>query len=95
MSVIGFECVCLLSLSENKYLNCFLTWVAEYDLDWSLWTLVGSYAFTNGVVGMDERYGLLNSNWTGVRNNTFLQRISVIQSPRQGKLSYHLNLKYI
>ncbi|XP_057530023.1 glycosyl hydrolase 5 family protein-like [Amaranthus tricolor] len=72
------------SLSENKYLNCFLTWVAEYDLDWSLWTLVGSYAFTNGVVGMDERYGLLNSNWTGVRNNTFLQRISVIQSPRQG-----------
>lgn len=76
------------SESEQKYLNCFLAWAVEHDLDWALWTLVGSYTFKSGVVGSSEYFGLLNENWTQVRDKTFLQRISVIQSPLQGNLNF-------
>ncbi|KAH9622448.1 hypothetical protein KSS87_016672 [Heliosperma pusillum] len=72
------------NVNDNRYLNCFLTWVAEHDLDWALWTLVGSYYYREGVVGMIEYYGVLDSDWVSVRNSSFLERISAIQSPRQG-----------
>lgn len=70
--------------NDNRYLNCFLAWMAEHDLDWALWTLAGNYYLREGVVGMVEYYGLLNSDWTQVRNTSFLERISVIQAPLQG-----------
>lgn len=70
--------------NDNRYLNCFLAWIAEHDLDWALWTLAGNYYLREGVVGMVEYYGLLNSDWTQVRNTSFLERISVIQAPLQG-----------
>ena len=72
------------NVNDNRYFNCFLAWAAEYDLDWALWTLVGSYYLREGVVGLNEYYGLLNWNWCELRNASFLQRISVIQSPLQG-----------
>ncbi|GKB31272.1 glycosyl hydrolase 5 family protein-like protein [Tanacetum coccineum] len=37
--------------NDNRYLNCFLAWAADQDLDWALWTLAGSYYFRQGVVG--------------------------------------------
>jgi len=72
------------NVNDNRYFNCFLAWAAEYDLDWALWTLVGSYYLREGVVGLNEYYGLLNWNWYELRNASFLQRISVIQSPLRG-----------
>ncbi|KAK4264971.1 hypothetical protein QN277_026082 [Acacia crassicarpa] len=70
--------------NDNRYLSCFLGLAAEYDLDWALWTLVGSYYLRQGVVGMNEYYGLLNWDWCDVRNYSFLQRISSLQSPFRG-----------
>ncbi|KAI3779499.1 hypothetical protein L2E82_09220 [Cichorium intybus] len=85
--------------NDNRYLNCFLGWVAENDLDWALWTLVGSYYFREGVVGMEEFYGVLNWNWYEPRNSSFLEKISPLQSPfqapddllgvRQHKIIFH------
>ncbi|XP_023768356.1 glycosyl hydrolase 5 family protein [Lactuca sativa] len=69
--------------NDNRYLNCFLGWVAEHDLDWALWTLVGSYYLREGVVGMEELYGVLDSNWYEPRNLSFLKKISPIQSSFQ------------
>ncbi|KAG4991523.1 hypothetical protein JHK87_024980 [Glycine soja] len=40
--------------------------VAELDLDWAYWTLVGSYYFREGVIGMEEFYGLLTWDWTQI-----------------------------
>ncbi|KAK9751129.1 hypothetical protein RND81_02G244300 [Saponaria officinalis] len=77
------------NINDNRYLNCFLTWVAEHDLDWALWTLVGSYYLREGVVGMVEYYGVLDSDWRSVRNSSFLDRISAIQSPLQGAEKSH------
>ncbi|XP_024993411.1 uncharacterized protein LOC112527181 [Cynara cardunculus var. scolymus] len=70
--------------NDNRFLNCFLAWAAEYDLDWALWTLAGSYYFRQGVVGMEEFYGVLNWDWCKPRNSSFLEKISPLQSPFQG-----------
>ncbi|KAL7610229.1 glycosyl hydrolase 5 family protein [Lactuca sativa] len=70
--------------NDNRYLNCFLAWAANHDLDWALWTLAGSYYFRQGVVGMEEFYGVLNWDWCGPRNSSFLEKISAVQSPFQG-----------
>ena len=51
------------NVNGNRYLNCFLALVAELDLDWAYWTLVGSYYFREGVIGMEEFYGLLTWDW--------------------------------
>ncbi|PWA68964.1 ricin B, lectin domain, Glycoside hydrolase, family 5 [Artemisia annua] len=69
--------------NDNRYLNCFLGWAAEHDLDWALWSLVGSYYYREGVVGMEEFYGVLNWNWHETRNSSFLKKISPLQSPFQ------------
>lgn len=72
------------NVNDNRYLNCFLGWAAELDLEWAYWTLVGSYYLREGVVGLNEYYGLYNWNWSEIRNSSFLQRISAIQSPLRG-----------
>ncbi|KAF8399806.1 hypothetical protein HHK36_015677 [Tetracentron sinense] len=76
------------NVNDNRYLNCFFGVAAELDLDWALWTLVGSYSLREGVMGMDETYGLLTWSWCGTRNSSFLQRISALQSPFQGTFVY-------
>lgn len=75
------------NVNDNRYLSCFLAVAAEFDLDWAIWTLVGSYYLREGVVGLNEFYGLLDWNWCAVRNSTFIQRISALQSPFQGMIS--------
>ncbi|XP_027364473.1 glycosyl hydrolase 5 family protein-like [Abrus precatorius] len=72
------------NVNDNRYLNCILAVIAELDLDWALWTLVGSYYFRQGVTGMEEFYGLLNWDWSQVRNTTFLNRIRALQLPFRG-----------
>lgn len=74
------------SVTDNRYLNCFLGLAAELDIDWALWTIVGSYYLRHGKIGVDEPYGLLNASFSGVRNHDFMQRISSLQAAFQGTL---------
>ncbi|MCL7044626.1 hypothetical protein MKW94_019935 [Papaver nudicaule] len=71
-------------VNDNRYFNCIMGVAAELDLDWALWTLVGSYYLREGVLGMEEFYGVLDWNWCGTRNSSFLEKISSIQAPLQG-----------
>lgn len=73
------------NVNDNRYLNCFLGVAAELDLDWALWTMVGSYYLREGVIGLSEYYGILGWNWCEIRNSSFLDRISALQSPFRGK----------
>ncbi|GAB4829275.1 hypothetical protein Ancab_018942 [Ancistrocladus abbreviatus] len=66
-------------------------WAAEHDLDWALWTLVGSYYLREGAIGTNEYYGLLSWNWCEPRNSSFLERISALQYPFQGPGSAQSN----
>ncbi|ESQ35504.1 hypothetical protein EUTSA_v10007253mg [Eutrema salsugineum] len=70
--------------NDDRYFGCLSGWAAENDVDWSLWALTGSYYLRQGVVGMIEYYGALDSDWISVRNSSFLQKISLLQSPLQG-----------
>ncbi|KAL1565229.1 cellulase [Salvia divinorum] len=72
------------NVNDNRYLNCFMGWAAELDLDWSLWVLTGSYYLRQGVVGFDETYGVYNWDGSGVRNQTILHKISALQYPFKG-----------
>ncbi|KAJ8645791.1 hypothetical protein MRB53_007539 [Persea americana] len=69
--------------NDNNFLNCFLGLAAERDLDWALWTLQGSYYLRQGVIGMEEFYGVLDSSWGQLRNASILQRLSAIQPATQ------------
>ncbi|CAM8885948.1 unnamed protein product [Rhodiola kirilowii] len=86
------------NVNDNRYLGCFMGLAAELDLDFALWTLVGSYDLRQGTVGLEEFYGVLSWNWCQLRNETFSDIISSIQAPFQGpglsevpqyKLIYH------
>ncbi|EOA40066.1 hypothetical protein CARUB_v10008758mg [Capsella rubella] len=70
--------------NDDRYFGCLTGWAAEHDLDWSLWALTGSYYLRQGVVGLNEYYGVLDKDWISVRNSSFLQKLSLLQSPLQG-----------
>ncbi|GFQ00686.1 endoglucanase e1 [Phtheirospermum japonicum] len=72
------------NVNDNRFLNCLMGWAAELDIDWALWVLSGSYYLRQGVVGLDETYGVYNWNWCGIRNKTMLQKISALQYPFTG-----------
>ncbi|KAG8366004.1 hypothetical protein BUALT_Bualt17G0031000 [Buddleja alternifolia] len=72
------------NVNDNRYFNCFMGWAAELDVDWALWALTGSYYLREGVVGLDEVYGVYNWNWCEIRNQTTLQKISALQYPFRG-----------
>ena len=74
-----------IDVNDNRYLNCFLGVAAELDLDWALWTLVGSYYLKEGVIGLNEYYAILDWNLCEIRNSSFLEKISSLQSPFRGK----------
>ncbi|GAB4846693.1 hypothetical protein Ancab_025699 [Ancistrocladus abbreviatus] len=66
-----------------RFFNCYLAIAAEYDFDWALWALAGSYYRRYDVIGLEETYGVLTWNWSDVRNPSFMKRLSVIQLPLQ------------
>ncbi|XP_027915564.1 glycosyl hydrolase 5 family protein-like [Vigna unguiculata] len=72
------------NVNDNRYLTCILALLAELDLDWAYWSLVGSYYFREGVVGMEEFYGVLSWDWSQVRSISFLNRITALQLPFRG-----------
>ncbi|XP_051116443.1 glycosyl hydrolase 5 family protein-like [Andrographis paniculata] len=72
------------NINDNRYMNCFMGWAAEQDVDWALWTLTGSYYLRDGIAGFDETYGVYDWNWCNTRNQSILRRISSLQYPFRG-----------
>lgn len=72
------------NVNDNRYINCFLAFAAENDLDWAYWALQGSYYIRSGTPALDETYGILNGDWSQPRNSSFLARLNFIQQPFQG-----------
>ncbi|XP_022152471.1 uncharacterized protein LOC111020193 [Momordica charantia] len=71
---------------QNRFLSCFFTYLLENDFDWGLWGLQGSYYYRNGVRNADETFGVLDSNWTKVRNPKFLLKFQFMQAQLQGSV---------
>nr|XP_043609053.1 glycosyl hydrolase 5 family protein-like [Erigeron canadensis] len=65
--------------ANNLFLPCYMAYLSEMDLDWALWSLQGSYYLRQGIQNMDEPYGLLNNDWTGLRNPDFNRKLYLVQ----------------
>uniref|UniRef100_A0A0E0KRY7 Glycoside hydrolase family 5 domain-containing protein n=1 Tax=Oryza punctata TaxID=4537 RepID=A0A0E0KRY7_ORYPU len=72
------------NVNDNRYYGCVAAVAADLDLDWALWTLQGSYYLREGVLGLDEVYGVLDWAWCKPRNDTALTRLHALQRPFRG-----------
>ncbi|KAJ1271557.1 hypothetical protein BS78_06G136300 [Paspalum vaginatum] len=70
--------------NDNRYYGCAAAVAADLDLDWALWALQGSYYLREGVLGLDEVYGVLDWTWRKPRNATALRRVQALQRPLRG-----------
>lgn len=69
---------------DDKFLSCFMAHVAKLDLDWALWAWQGSYYYRQGQARSDEVFGVMNYNWSDVRNPLFSQRFHLLLTMLQG-----------
>ncbi|XP_071905798.1 glycosyl hydrolase 5 family protein-like [Coffea arabica] len=84
--------------SDNKFLPCFMAYLAHHGLDWALWALQASYYLRDGHQDHDETYGMFNSNWRHLRSPEFHSKLQFLyqklQDPksdgRSYKILYHL-----
>ena len=57
-----------LSDEDNTYFQCLRDYVTGNDGEWALWAVQGSYYVRQGSVGADEGWGLLDTEWSALRN---------------------------
>lgn len=73
-----------LSDDDKQYFDCLSSWMEGNDADWSLWAIMGSYYVREGTVDYDETWGLLNHDWSGIRNEQFLPMMTDLFKVTQG-----------
>lgn len=73
-------------VADNRFISCFMAYAADQDWDFAVWSLQGSYYLREGVVELEEAYGLLDLQWSAIRNPNLLRRYSAIQSPFRGTI---------
>ncbi|XP_039133208.1 glycosyl hydrolase 5 family protein-like [Dioscorea cayenensis subsp. rotundata] len=69
------------SIGDNYYIGCLLAFTAERDIDLSLWSLQGSYYKGLGIIGKNESYAVIYTDWNTIRNPGFMATISSIVPP--------------
>ncbi|KAK9057768.1 hypothetical protein SSX86_022606 [Deinandra increscens subsp. villosa] len=69
--------------ADNNFLPCYMAYLAEMDLDWALWGLQGSYYLREDIQNTDEQYGLLDINWTRLRNPDFNGKLHLLHQTLQ------------
>ncbi|XP_038875504.1 glycosyl hydrolase 5 family protein-like [Benincasa hispida] len=69
--------------ADDRFLSCFRAHLAKKDLDWALWAWQGSYYYRQGKIEPEEVFGVLNYNWTDVRNPHFSQMFQLLQTMLQ------------
>lgn len=72
------------SRRDNRFLSCFLAVAADWDLDWALWALQGSYYIRKGRPEFEETFGVLNRDWSGPKSPRFGERYRLQQEMLQG-----------
>ncbi|XP_022958497.1 uncharacterized protein LOC111459707 [Cucurbita moschata] len=68
------------NVADDRFLSCFVAHLAKTDLDWALWAWQGSYYYRQGQAQFDEVFGILNYNWSGVRNPRFSKTFQLLQT---------------
>ncbi|XP_059318807.1 glycosyl hydrolase 5 family protein-like [Lycium ferocissimum] len=80
--------------SDNYFMGCFLSFLAELDLDWAVWALQGNYYTREGVEGTEEMYGMFNYTWNSLRSPEYHAKLQLVQQklqdPKSKKPTYYL-----
>ncbi|XP_031739087.1 glycosyl hydrolase 5 family protein-like [Cucumis sativus] len=69
--------------AENRFMSCFTAHLTQRDLDWALWAWQGSYYFREGQAEPGESFGVLDSNWTQIKNPNFVRKFQLLQTMLQ------------
>ncbi|KAL3421207.1 cellulase [Phlyctema vagabunda] len=72
------------SALEQKYIDCLVKYMSGNDADWAVWALQGTYYIREGTVNYDESFGLLNKDWNGWRNSSFVKTVGGMWTTSQG-----------
>ncbi|CAK7206732.1 hypothetical protein SEUCBS139899_009538 [Sporothrix eucalyptigena] len=73
-----------LSSADSTYLSCLTEYMESNDSDWVVWALQGSYYLRDGQTDYDETWGLLNHDWTALRNPQFPGLLGAMWNMTQG-----------
>ena len=73
-----------LSDGDWAYFDCLRGYLEGNDADWSILAVQGDYYVRDGIVSHDESYGLLSSDWSGLRNPDILSLLSGMMAVTQG-----------
>jgi hypothetical protein len=69
---------------DALYLSCVVGYMTGNDAEWSIWALQGSYYVRNKVIDFDESYGVLNKDWSGLRNPALKKLLGDMWKVTQG-----------
>ncbi|KAH6972245.1 glycoside hydrolase superfamily [Ilyonectria sp. MPI-CAGE-AT-0026] len=58
---------------KGVYTSCLAEFLPESSAGWMYWVLVGSYYVRSGTQDFEETWGLLAHDWSGWRNNDYIQ----------------------
>lgn len=72
------------SSKDLSFIDCVREYMEDNDADWAIWALQGSYYVRQGIVDMDEGYGMLDHGWTDWRNSSFPARLGKMWEVTQG-----------
>ncbi|CAK7269746.1 hypothetical protein SEPCBS119000_003726 [Sporothrix epigloea] len=73
-----------LASEYSTYLSCLTQYMESNDGDWIVWALQGSYYARDGQTDRDETWGLLNHDWTALRNPQFPSLLGGMWNMTQG-----------
>jgi hypothetical protein len=69
---------------DFSYFNCIKEWMTGNDADWSLWALQGSYYIRDGQADYEETWGMIDTDWNGLRNAQFPAMLAPLFEVSQG-----------
>ncbi|KAG2017362.1 glycosyl hydrolase family 5 protein/cellulase [Coprinopsis cinerea AmutBmut pab1-1] len=72
------------SADEIAYSSCLVRYLESNDAEWAYWALQGSYYVRERRVNFDETFGLLNHDWSGWRNGSFVRTLGKMWDVTQG-----------
>lgn len=69
---------------NRQYFDCIKDYVLSNDSEWAIWAIMGSYYVRGGQVDYDEGFGVMNRDWTGLRNEKLPELLGDMFKTTQG-----------
>ncbi|KAI4596546.1 hypothetical protein KJ359_005302 [Pestalotiopsis sp. 9143b] len=73
-----------LTSAGSTFYDCIKTYMTGNDMDWALWAVQGSYYARDGATDVEETWGFMNKDWTGLRNENFTASMADLFKVSQG-----------